>query len=296
MRIEDRCQLVEELRERYAASKRKERSTLLDAFCLATGYHRKYALALLRGQQHRRPAQQRRPRSRRYGPPFRHALKVCWEASGYICSERLQPFLPELLPLLERHEQLQLTPQLRTLLLEASVATVERNLADLRPGTGLPAALPDQTGRPAPPERPADPSREVATCRRSRFGAERSPSRRSVLSPCQESCPSGRRPDDRIQLLRPADYREVPDCRDRRLEQRADGRGGSSVFVRAEDTFHRPIKEPCDAECQGQARVVLSIFDLTCQDSMKARFEPASRRPGCPDNPYWPFDRFPPTA
>jgi len=134
MRIEDRYQLVEELSERYAAGKRLERSAILNAFCLATGYHRKYALALLRGQQRRRAPHQRRPRLRRYGPPFRHALKICWEASGYICSERLQPFLPELVPVLERHEHLRLPPPVRSLLLEASVATVERNLRDLRRG------------------------------------------------------------------------------------------------------------------------------------------------------------------
>ncbi len=47
-----------------------------------------------------------RHRHRRYGLEFRQALKVCWEASGYICSARLQPFLPELLPLLQRHGHL----------------------------------------------------------------------------------------------------------------------------------------------------------------------------------------------
>jgi hypothetical protein len=34
------------------------------------------------------------------------ALVVAWEASGYVCSERLQPFLPELVPLLEQHQDL----------------------------------------------------------------------------------------------------------------------------------------------------------------------------------------------
>src|SRR3972149_5753453 len=35
-------------RERYAAGNRRERSGLLDEFCRQTGYHRKYAMALLR--------------------------------------------------------------------------------------------------------------------------------------------------------------------------------------------------------------------------------------------------------
>jgi hypothetical protein len=42
-----------------------------------------------------------RPRRRRYGLAFQKALKVAWEAAGYICSERLQPFLPDMVPLLK---------------------------------------------------------------------------------------------------------------------------------------------------------------------------------------------------
>lgn len=61
-------------------------------------------------------------------------MKVAWEAAGYICSERLQPFLPDLLPLLQRHGQLDIDAETEALLTSASVATVERNLAQLRRG------------------------------------------------------------------------------------------------------------------------------------------------------------------
>lgn len=54
--------------------------------------------------------------------------------SGYICSERLQPFLPDLLPLLVRHRQLEVDAVTQRLLLQASVATVERALVPLRRG------------------------------------------------------------------------------------------------------------------------------------------------------------------
>lgn len=131
MRIRERYELVGELRDRYAAARRAERSEILDSFCLATRYERKHAIKLLRGRA-RKPVGRGRPRQRRYGIEFRQALKVCWEASGYICSQRLQPFLPELLPLLQRHGQLPREAGLERLLLRASIATVERTLVPLR--------------------------------------------------------------------------------------------------------------------------------------------------------------------
>jgi hypothetical protein len=133
MRIGERYELAAELRDRYAAADRRGRSQILDGYCLAAGYHRKYALELLRGRG-RKPVGAGRGRRRRYGLEFRQALKVLWEASGYICSRRLQPFLAELAPLLQRHHQLELDPDLEALLLTASISTVERNLAPLRRG------------------------------------------------------------------------------------------------------------------------------------------------------------------
>jgi len=133
LRVKERYELARELGDRYAAARRAERGEILNGFCLATGYERKYAIKVLRGRQ-RKAVRRSRPRHRRYGLAFRHALKVCWEASGYICSDRLQPFLPTLVPLLERHRHLDVEPATRALLVRASVATVERNLVDLRRG------------------------------------------------------------------------------------------------------------------------------------------------------------------
>lgn len=134
MRVGERYELAKELRERYAAANRAERSEILNGFCLATGYDRKHAIKVLRGRRRKPVSAAARLRRRRYCLAFRNALRVLWEASGYICSDRLQPFLPTLLPLLERHRHLQLDPETRDLLLRASVATVERNLVELRRG------------------------------------------------------------------------------------------------------------------------------------------------------------------
>lgn len=133
MRVADRYELAMELMGRYNRAGRVERGEILDAFCLATGYHRKYAIAMLRGRR-RVVVAKRPPRARRYGLEFQKALLVAWEASGYICSERLQPFLGELVPLLEAHRQLAIDDVTRELLGQASVSTVERRIAAHRKG------------------------------------------------------------------------------------------------------------------------------------------------------------------
>jgi hypothetical protein len=119
MRVADRYELARDLRKRYAAASRAERQAILDAFCMATGYHRTHASAVLRGAQERVAVRRRVPRRRMYGILFREALTVAWEASGYVCSERLQPFLGELVPLLEQHGDLTLDADTRALLLAA---------------------------------------------------------------------------------------------------------------------------------------------------------------------------------
>lgn len=133
MRIADRYEFAREQQERYWAAGKSERTRILDAFCLATGYHRKHAIAMLRGRK-RVSVRSARRRARQYGLEFQKALRVTWEASGYICAERLRPFLPELVPLLEKHGHLTLDDSTRELVLQASVSTVERHLQVLRRG------------------------------------------------------------------------------------------------------------------------------------------------------------------
>lgn len=78
---------------------------------------------ILRCRQRRRPVRHRRPRRRRYGVFFREGVQIAWEASGHVCSERLQPFLSEGVPLLQKHRDLVVDDATRTLLLAASVST-----------------------------------------------------------------------------------------------------------------------------------------------------------------------------
>ena len=67
-------------------------------------------------------------RRRRYGAEVREALIVLWEASDRLCSKRLKPLIPVLLPALERHGRLWSWMRAARLLLAISAATMDRLL------------------------------------------------------------------------------------------------------------------------------------------------------------------------
>ena len=73
---------------------------------------------------------------------MREALRIAWSAVNGICAKRLVPFLPELVPALERHGHLVLTDEVRTLLLAVSPATADRLLRPIRQPHGLSTTRP----------------------------------------------------------------------------------------------------------------------------------------------------------
>lgn len=124
-------ELVASLRAGYLKAGRGEKGRILDQFVRATGYHRKYAIGLLK---HGPPAEGKGKRGsrRRYGRDVVAALAQVWKAGGYLCGKRLQPFLPELVTVLERHGELRLAPATREKLLTMSAATIDRDLKAAR--------------------------------------------------------------------------------------------------------------------------------------------------------------------
>jgi hypothetical protein len=149
-------ELLEAIRPRYLQANKAEKGRILDEFVATTGYHRKYAIRLLRHGPPRRPAGRRRAR-RTYTPAVVHALTQVWEVCDGICSRRLHPFLPEIVEVLERHQELVLAPETKTLLLRMSRATMDRllkparerrpqrGLSTTKPGTLLKKAIPVRT-------------------------------------------------------------------------------------------------------------------------------------------------------
>jgi hypothetical protein len=128
-----KAELVAAIGDRYRAGHRAERTKILDEFVAVTGYHRKHAIRLLRPKMSDK-ATAPRGVHRRYGVEVQQALIVLWEASDRLCSKRLKPIIPVLLPALERHGQLTIDKTIRALLLAISSATIDRLLSAVRLG------------------------------------------------------------------------------------------------------------------------------------------------------------------
>ena len=127
--------LVKRTHPRYLQANRREKTRILDEFVSATGFHRKQAIRTLRKgiPEFRR---ERRGRKRKYTGESVRVLAEIWRICGCICGKRLQPFIPEMVKVLERHHELVLDPETKGLLLQMSASTIDRCLAPFRQQRG----------------------------------------------------------------------------------------------------------------------------------------------------------------
>jgi len=125
-------ELLVQVAPRYQQAGHRQKSLILDEFVAATGYARKYAIRLLTRPPLPAPEAIRRPRAPQYGAAIQAALEVAWAATNFVGAKRLVPFLPTLVPVLERHGHLTLTDAVRAQLLTLSAATADRLLQRAR--------------------------------------------------------------------------------------------------------------------------------------------------------------------
>lgn len=118
-------------RKRYAGADRKERSRWLDEFCGATGYHRKYAIALLKGPADAPVVKERRRRGPTYSAASVRVLERIWKSADYPWSERLKAMLPLWLPW-ARQGLHDCTSEVEKQLLKMSARQMDRRLAEKR--------------------------------------------------------------------------------------------------------------------------------------------------------------------
>ena len=127
-------ELLEVLRPRYLKASKVEKQKILDEFTSATGYHRKYAIRVLKNQV--QVQNHLKGKTKTYKTIYRgevvQALEQIWEIYGRICSKRLQPFLPEAIKVLERCQEIELSQDTKDLLLKISSASIDRCLYPIR--------------------------------------------------------------------------------------------------------------------------------------------------------------------
>ena len=153
----------------YRGASKKEKGQILDQFVATTGYSRWYARLVLRHEGRRvqtdkqtivvveRQSRTKRKRARCYDEKVQTALVKLWRIMDYICGKRLQPMLPELLPVLERYNEFHCDRETRAKLLRISAASIDRLLkperckyelrgrSGTKPGTLLKKQIPIRT-------------------------------------------------------------------------------------------------------------------------------------------------------
>jgi hypothetical protein len=148
-------ELTKEIHPRYLKASKADKEKILDEFTAATGYHRKYAIKLLKHGL-KRKGYKMVGRKKKYQGEVVDVLEKIWETCGRICSKRFHPFIPEMVSVLEREGELSCHPETKTLLLSMSRSTIDRCLKKARyrslkgisttkPGTLLKKSIPVRT-------------------------------------------------------------------------------------------------------------------------------------------------------
>jgi hypothetical protein len=142
--MKERRSVTAVVAKRYQKSTKKEKGTILEEYAQLTGYNHCYAAFLLRNHGRRMRIgsntvlvgecrkKVRRTRNRTYDDEVVSVLKKIWLIMGFICGKRLKPELKEVIPILERHKEIELDETIRERLCKISAATIDRALAPER--------------------------------------------------------------------------------------------------------------------------------------------------------------------
>jgi hypothetical protein len=147
---------LSKLQVRYRKASKKERTIILDEVVKTTGYHRKYATALLNGKRERVQGPIRRPRRRVYGAEEADAIMILAGLFDHICSQLLRAAMNVELPRLYEAGVVQVSPECYEKLLQVSSSTMDRRRAGpssskhrnrgfTKPGTLLKDRIPIRT-------------------------------------------------------------------------------------------------------------------------------------------------------
>lgn len=130
--MKQKCALSRTVRVRYQHSSKKEKGVILDEFIQTTGYNRSYARRILGSLKKRGRKRVRKPRTRIYDASVFYPLRTLWIAADGICGQRLAPFIPELLSILEKNKEIRVKKEIRRKLVSLGSATIDRMLSQTK--------------------------------------------------------------------------------------------------------------------------------------------------------------------
>ncbi|MCK5860951.1 MAG: transposase family protein [Candidatus Hydrogenedentes bacterium] len=122
--------LLKEYRKRYkAASRRKDKTAILNEFCKLVKYHRKYAIRILGEEEScSKKSTVSRKRGVSYSRKSIEVIEYIWKKSDYPWSKRLKEMLPQWLPWVKKYIT-GITPEIEQEVLSISARQIDRRLA-----------------------------------------------------------------------------------------------------------------------------------------------------------------------
>ena len=132
-------ELLKILREDYIqAENKKEKSSILDTYCLNSGRARKYVIRTIRSGVDP-VSKERRKRKPVYDEEVTAALVKVWEILDYPCGQSLRPILQVEIDRLVQSGKLTISEDVARKLKQISSATIDRKLKQQRGATHLQA-------------------------------------------------------------------------------------------------------------------------------------------------------------
>ena len=126
--------MIVELARDYRKASKKKKSEMLAHVVAVTGYTRSAAARAFRRaicdllSPGKGATRRCAKRGRKYGPDVIKALRRIWVILNCLTGKRLAPFLPEAVPILERHNELSIDDDVRAKLMTISASTIDRAL------------------------------------------------------------------------------------------------------------------------------------------------------------------------
>ena len=127
-----KAEIIKHYRRQYKRATKREKGRIIDIIAESTGYSRKHIIHAL-NEDVEIPKQITRDRVSRYESIIEPLEKI-WAISNFLCGKRLEPFIPELLDSLKRHNEVNPTQEEEALLLSIRSATMDRLLGPARKG------------------------------------------------------------------------------------------------------------------------------------------------------------------
>lgn len=144
------------IKERYLKAKKKEKSIILNEFCLVCGYNKKYAIRLLNKVEPKIKLKKTPGKKKVYSSEkLFEVLKVIWTATDFICSKRLKAVFPCWLQHYEitygfldekiKKQLLKISPSTLDRILKTARLHTKKGLHGTKPGTLLKNQIPIRT-------------------------------------------------------------------------------------------------------------------------------------------------------